>query len=275
MSHYTVAVFTKPGGKSVDELLAPFDENIQVAPYVRETKAEIIAKAREKCDKLIKDMKTYAEADNTEELNAYWLESEHINPPRLHKYWAEILNYQHMTDEQVYAANVDEDEDYNENGDRLSTYNPNSKWDWYSEGGRWSGLLRIKSGEKVDTALVKEIDFSPDPKEYEYLKHWYEVVVEGKPMNAGDVPDNFKELFGKEYYIERYKDADDYATKETAFHTFALLTPEGVWHEPGQMGWFACDDSTPESQADYDKFFDEFIKNADPELSLTIIDCHI
>ena len=57
MSHYAVAVIHKDT-QDIDELLAPYDENIQVAPYI------------------------------------------------------------------LY-----------------STYNPNSKWDWYEKGGRWWGLL--------------------------------------------------------------------------------------------------------------------------------------
>lgn len=28
----------------------------------------------------------------------------------------------------------------------LTTYNPNSKWDWYQLGGRWSGFLKLKPG---------------------------------------------------------------------------------------------------------------------------------
>ena len=34
MSHYTVAVFTEPDGLTVEELLAPFDENIEMEDYI-------------------------------------------------------------------------------------------------------------------------------------------------------------------------------------------------------------------------------------------------
>ena len=37
MSHFITLVFTKENGKSVEELLAPFDENIEYAPYVKYT----------------------------------------------------------------------------------------------------------------------------------------------------------------------------------------------------------------------------------------------
>ena len=59
MSHFAVAVFTEPNGKTVDELLAPYDENIEMEPYIKYTKEEAIAAVR----KEIEDYKnaTYAE----------------------------------------------------------------------------------------------------------------------------------------------------------------------------------------------------------------------
>ena len=41
--------------------------------------------------------------------------------------------------------------------------NPNAKWDWYEEGGRWNGFFRTKDGKNVNSALVSEIDFSRFP----------------------------------------------------------------------------------------------------------------
>lgn len=38
MSHYVVAVFTTENGKDVDELLAPYDEEVTLAPYISSTK---------------------------------------------------------------------------------------------------------------------------------------------------------------------------------------------------------------------------------------------
>lgn len=37
--------------------------------------------------------------------------------------------------------------------------NPNAKWDWYSEGGRWSGYLTNKEGKKTDVELLTEVDW--------------------------------------------------------------------------------------------------------------------
>ena len=49
-----------------------------------------------------------------------------------------------------------------------STYNPNSVYDWYTQGGRWSQSIKTKSGEFVDECFLDEIDWSPfKPEDYE------------------------------------------------------------------------------------------------------------
>ena len=46
MSYFLTLVFTKQNGKTVEELLAPFDRNIKYAPYFLYTKEQAIAKIR-------------------------------------------------------------------------------------------------------------------------------------------------------------------------------------------------------------------------------------
>ena len=40
MSHYSVAVFTKPNGKSLTDLLAPYYEGIEMEPYIKYTREQ-------------------------------------------------------------------------------------------------------------------------------------------------------------------------------------------------------------------------------------------
>ena len=37
--------------------------------------------------------------------------------------------------------------------------NPNAKYDWYSEGGRWNGYLTNKKGKQTDIELLTEVDW--------------------------------------------------------------------------------------------------------------------
>ena len=75
-------------------------------------------------------------------------------------------------------------EDWNSNKWRLvdgiwkeySTYNPNSKWDWYSIGGRWNNNLVTKSDNKVNIAYKKDVKLSTEIIPFAIIKdgHWIE-----------------------------------------------------------------------------------------------------
>lgn len=55
------------------------------------------------------------------------------------------------SDEELYQEAIEgyEEDDLDEDGNLLSTCNPNSKWDWYEVGGRWHGMLLLKPGKKA------------------------------------------------------------------------------------------------------------------------------
>lgn len=77
MSHFTVAVITAKKEK-LDEMLAPYDENLKVEPYIEKTKKEIIKEARKRKEDYSKEQKEgkelsdwqlkYINAENDEEL---------------------------------------------------------------------------------------------------------------------------------------------------------------------------------------------------------------
>ena len=95
-----------------------------------------------------------------------------------------------------------------------SSYNPNSKWDWYSVGGRWRNSIKTKSGEFVDMCKFDEIDFEPYSDNcYEDGKDWL-----GNPC---------KKL--KEGYEWHYDNKDNFP--------FCVVI-DGVWYEKGDMGWW-------------------------------------
>ena len=75
MSHFITLVFTKENGRTVEELLAPYDENIVYAPYVQYTREQAIAKIRKEIEdykngpyaKYLSSPKDYEENCNNEE----------------------------------------------------------------------------------------------------------------------------------------------------------------------------------------------------------------
>ena len=56
MSHFTVAVITAKKEK-LEEMLAPYDEGLEVEPYIERTKKEIIKKARKWKEDFLKEQK--------------------------------------------------------------------------------------------------------------------------------------------------------------------------------------------------------------------------
>ena len=155
MSHFITLVFTKENGRTVEELLAPYDENIVYAPYVLYTREQAIAKIR----KEIEDYKNGLYAKyllNPQKYEENCNNAEHINylknkfPKKLE--WTDDECYQDM------KGRFDEDM-IKPNGDLLSTYNPNSKWDWYTIGGICNNYLKTLSGETTNENYVSEINW--------------------------------------------------------------------------------------------------------------------
>ena len=217
--------------------------------------------------------------------------------------------------------------------------NPNAKWDWYQEGGRWSGLLKLKpilcltsnnafntlgfnqneflnfvnwyktdkdkfnliidkykevkqkiieevksyinmmdgDAKRVDSAKVKNIDFSMDVNEYNKSIRFWELVVEGVTPKDEKEEDIIKWNFYKpEYYTNRYENKEQYAKLSAEFGTYAVITPDGKWHSKGDMGWWGCSSESAEEANNWSVSFKEkFIDDADPEWTLTVVDCHI
>ncbi|MFA5485427.1 MAG: hypothetical protein WC260_04240 [Candidatus Pacearchaeota archaeon] len=188
----------------------------------------------------------------------------------------------------------------NDNGEVIELVtrtNPNAKWDWYQIGGRWSGLLKLKPGansgdygerswtnkneiipeHKVDTAKVKDIDFSIDEKEYnKAIRFWELKIEEDTPKNKEEEDLLKSDWYKKEYYTERYNSKEQYAQLTTEFGTYAVITPDGLWHSKGNMGWWGySSESNNEAKQWYMSFKEKFIDTADPEWTLTVVDCHI
>lgn len=276
MSHYSVLVFTDED-TSVDELLSPYDENIRVEPYILYTKEQLIEKEK----KRIKDYKNGLYAEFLKDPEGYKEKNKH-NPSHLNYIENEFRKSLYWTNARIYkeALKYYDPEDITEDGSVISTYNPDSKWDWYVEGGRFSGLLKLKvpneyDSVSADSAYAEEIDFSSDKEEYESSIRFWELVVEGAEPKTEDERTIFS-LYNKEYYKDRYKSKEEYASRNSAFRTWAVVTPDGVWHEAGQMGWFGCHSATAEDERDFSDNYHKFIEQAiENNWFVTVIDCHI
>lgn len=90
MSHFKVAVITAKKEK-LEEMLASYDENLEVEPYIEKTKKEIIKEAKKQKEDYSKEQK---------------------EGKKLSDWQLKYLNAE--TDEDLYKAEIDEDEQYDE-----------------------------------------------------------------------------------------------------------------------------------------------------------------
>lgn len=155
MSHFITLVFTKENGRTVEELLAPYDENIVYAPYVLYTREQAIAKIR-------KEIEDYKNGPYTEYVSSpKKYEESHPNAEHINYLKNKFPKKLEWTDDECYE---DMKWRFNKsmiepNGDLLSIYNPNSKWDWYTIGGRWNNYLKTLSGKTTNEDYVSKIDW--------------------------------------------------------------------------------------------------------------------
>lgn len=209
MSHFSVAVFTD-GTKTVEELLAPYDENAEVSVYVHETKDQIIKRVRDEIRLYAEEGPYFEWKNDCEKYEKTYNHQGHLDYLRF-----EFPKRLCWTDEECYQNEIKfyEEDDLDENGSILSTYNPDSKWDWYSVGGRFHSKIVATKGlhgeigrhcqeGKYDIARVKDISFQddfftfavvlPDGMWYEKgTMGWWAIVTDEKK----DWNEKYKERF--------------------------------------------------------------------------------
>lgn len=266
MSHFTVAVICdKP--EDIEKLLAPYQEN-----NMDDCPKEFLA-----FNNVEEEYRKQYEEEKKDIKKKY---------PTFENYIEEYCGYHYDDDQKAYG--------YWEN--------PNAKWDWYSVGGRWMGSLLIKGDKEGELGRpgVFDNDVPNTPENYNWVDLckvsdvcWEKMAEIAKfellknEAEDGDVWDiltkpgidqekRMKYSFYKpEWYIERYGNRENYIKSHTTFSTYAVITPDGVWHSPGEMGWFGC---STESHDDQHQFEDGYHKNfiePNQDKYIAIVDCHI
>ena len=274
MSHFIGLVFLRPDA-DLDETLAPFNEQdeeyMEFVDKTDEVKAEY-DKLPESCP----STGTYTdEIDRTDEVNRIWDEAadepeegsedlfwkpytkkEYPTPTDIARNKGyEIVPDESKRDGVRFVQKVERKWEYEASKEKYPTIkefaehyygyrkvagrfgymgNPNAKWDWYSEGGRWNGYIFNKEGKTTDCELLTEVDW--------------------------------EKMFSKD------EDGYDHIP-------FCFVDDEGVWHEKGEMGWFAMV-ANEKKKDDWHAEFKDYVnalltdKEAD-KIEVWAIDYHI
>ena len=235
MSHFIGLVFLRPDA-DLDETLAPFNEQdeeyMQFVDKTDEVKAEY-DKLPESCPS---EGTFTEEIDRTDEVNRIWDEADdEPEEGSEDKMWRPYTKKEYPTPTDIalnkkyevvpdetkrngvrFVQTVERKWEYEGSKEKYPTLddfakeyygyrkvngrygymsNPNAKWDWYVNGGRWGGYIFNRDGGKTDEELLTEVDWDK--------------------MFSNDNEDGYDHI------------------------PFCFVDAEGVWHEKGEMGWFA------------------------------------
>jgi len=182
--------------------------------------------------------------------------------------------------------------------------NPNAKWDWYELGGRWMGSLLIKENEFVKDEAgqgrpgVFENKIANTPNKYVWvdvckvgLIQWDKMreIAEFELLKNEGVDGDIWEIlldekhekrmdytwYKVDYFKEKYGNKENYIKSQVNFATYAVITPDGEWHAPGDMGWFGFSSESNEDENLFnDNFYNDFIEPYQDKF-IAIMDCHI
>lgn len=255
MSHFATLVILEPNvsqGKLEDvlsERLAPFDENKEVEEYERDCWCRGRL-ARKRVDELLaREMGSWEEAKRK-------FNSKHKLPEGLHskelsracqeqdELYRQLVAKPRIKRERELLAIVGGENDPDPNCDEChgsghypSQYNQLSKWDWWQIGGRWTGSLDGYDPE-TDPENIEVCDlchgtgYRDDKLGREERAKYPDYKCNGCDGKGKRPrwPSEWKSHLGDILPISKIK---------PDFIPFAILTPDGAWHEHGHMGWWA------------------------------------
>jgi hypothetical protein len=292
MSHFSVMVI----GDNIEEQLHPFDEN---RDDILTDKTEEVREAADEKIKVIKVDGKY------EMVYGDRAEQPDVLEVTKFEYYGNDLD---KLAEDWFGYTVGEDGTY------WSSYNPNSKWDWWVVGGRWRNMLlhvdnpkypeKIAKGDMGVPELmhVREHGASPEPANHcdaaALCDIDWEAMAEANRADAVARWEHFMEQnpdlkpgMDREA-LKAYTDGggtikdsmylwcrESIPTKqEVENEAYALTTyalvKDGEWYEKGEMGWFGIS-TNEKSCAEWQEIFEKVIDGIPEDTTITILDCHI
>lgn len=191
--------------------------------------------------------------------------------------------------------------------------NPQAKWDWYSVGGRWSGLLKLKpegreKGENGKAGIFNEVNTDPERADaieaglvdWEAMRQaemdrcgaqwdrWHEFnPVFGEALEKLSEEDRKTQtnwMWENNFIFLEAGEIDDLTnlTREQYIEkfgrgdgmTYAFIKTTGEWCGRGEMGWFGISMDEKEPTV-YGEEWWKFVEGLPPEQKIYVVDCHI
>ncbi len=277
MSHFLNLVLVPNATENVkmalEYLLEPYNEELEVAEYQRQCfcvrrgafqKAEEEAASSFGSTKQLREQfaAEYVQPEGLDEEESYW---------HREQAWTEFIrdSMEFCEDRQrELLTSIKPDpgcEDCSGTGVVTTVYNPDSKWDWWQIGGRWTGVLT-------------DYDPEADPRNVETCSSCggkgYRVNSKDGSVGACHMCDGI----GKSCkWPTEWADYDGDIMPVPDIHLkgypHALVTPDGAWHQQGEMGFFGFS-SCDVDDAEWKEVVDALLEKHHDCVAV-VVDCHI
>lgn len=236
-------------GDNPEELMAKYDLNLQVEPYVKYKYLD----AEKLQNNAIKVMKQIVDKSELFNLNKFQLDAFQSQLTKLSN--LSSFEYYQVLTQGLY---------YDDEGNALTTENPNGKWRTYRLGKNFVVPLKLKDGTESNQTQNKDVDWEKmhNANQQTYRIVW-RMIKEGLEPSNEEEETIFNNMKDQENYFNTFKDEDDYVTYNTAYWNYAYLDENG-WHdlddEGKQMDWIAS-------------FYDKFVEKLGEDAQITIYEC--
>ena len=266
----------------IESSMSPYSEELEVSPYIKETKEKIKADFEE----FKKDLRKQIKENNVPDYLNKYVEDGKVKKITI-KDWAEGY----------YGNEMDEE------GNMLTTWNEDSFWDWYRIGGRWDGILTdneqssengfnfddkhetIKNNSIKVSELLKK--FKAKQKEIKELRKASKIIsndlIEEAFFGHLGFADIFREFFKTTDLTKEQGDFYDNIKKRLGeqikdyefYNPYSLpkIIVEGQVFGGKDFGWFGTSTDTKEIK-DWEKEFEKLLEKHKNDYIINL-DCHV
>lgn len=155
---------------------------------------------------------------------------------------------------------------YDENGNALTTENPDGHWKTARIGRNFALPLKLKDGSESYSARMEDIDwFGMNEPTALYEAAW-EMVVDGREPSNEQEEKVYESMKDKSAYFSKFKDKGEYVNYSTRYWNYAFVD---------KNGWVDIDTYGGDEKEWINTFFERFISKLDANELVTIYECTI
>lgn len=155
---------------------------------------------------------------------------------------------------------------YDENGNALSSENPEGHWKTARIGRNFSLPFKLQDGSESYSAVMNKIDWEAMSEPTALYEAAWEMVVEGREPTNKEEEQVYNSMKNKLTYFSNFKSKEEYVAYSTSYWNYAFVD---------KNGWVDVDSYGGNEKEWINTFFDKFVKNINPNELLTIYECSI